>query len=136
MDDEYQARAAGSRVGVLFVGLVVGALVMTAVWVGIAGNPLSDINEVVYSEVVVADVNAERDTMCWSEDPGRRDAAQLCAILALDPEIEVPQVGDHVLLGLVMLRPPGDEPVRQAVYIAPLSPAVDGREPTPVPTSS
>ena len=135
MDDEYvPRREPGSRVGVLFAGLIVGAMVMTAVWVGVAGNPLSDANEVVYSEIRVADVNTERDTLCWSEDPGRRDAAQLCAILALDPEIAVPEPGERVLIGLVMLRPPDRETVRQVVYIGPLA-GGDGDVPaTPGPT--
>lgn len=119
-DDYEPRRTPGSRVSVLFVGLLVGALVMTGVWVGIAGNPLSDLNEVVYEEITITDVDADRDTVCWSEDPGRRDAGQLCAILALDPAIEPPVEGDEVLLGTVMLRPPGKEATRQAVYMAPV----------------
>lgn len=120
-DDEYEPRAApGSRISVLLVGLVVGAAIMTAVWVGIAGNPLSDENEVVYETITVADVDTDRDTVCWSEDPGRRDAARLCAILALDPELALPEDGDRVVLGLVMLAPPGREPTRQAVFVAPV----------------
>ena len=131
MDDEYVPRHPGSRVGVLFTGLLVGALVMTGVWVGIAGNPLSDVNEVVYSQVTVADVSAEGDTLCWSEDPGRRDAAQLCAILALDRVIDVPQPGDSVVIGLIMLRPPDREPTRQIVFIGPGDPTVATPEASP-----
>ena len=131
MDDEYVPRHQGSRVGVLFAGLIVGALVMTGIWVGIAGNPLSDTNEVVYSQVTVADVSAEGDTLCWSEDPGRRDAAQLCAILALDRVIEVPQPGDNVVIGMVMLHPPDREATRQVVFIGPGEASVDAPEPSP-----
>jgi hypothetical protein len=137
MDDEYiPRREAGSRVGVLFAGLIVGALVMTGVWVGIAGNPLSDNNEVVYSQITVADVSAEGDTLCWSEDPQRRDAAQLCAILALDRVIEVPNPGDTVTIGLVMLAPPDREPVRQIVFIGPRDPSAEDAPATPGPTVS
>ena len=137
MDDEYiPRREAGSRVGVLFAGLIVGALVMTGVWVGIAGNPLSDDNEVVYSQITVADVSPEGDTLCWSEDPGRRDAAQLCAILALDRVIEVPSPGDTVEIGLVTLAPPDRDPVRQIVFIGPPDPSAEGFGDAPEPTAS
>src|SRR5688572_25265746 len=123
MDDEYiPRREAGSRVSVLFAGLIVGALVMTAVWVGIAGNPLSDNNEVVYEQITVADVSAEGDTLCWSEDPRRRDAAQLCAILALDRVVKVPNPGDTIVIGLVMLAPPDRDAVRQIVFVGPPDP--------------
>lgn len=138
-DDEYAPRRnSGSRVGVLFVGLLVGALIMTAVWVAIAGNPLSDVNEVVYETITVGDVDTDRDTVCWSEEPGRRDAGQLCAILALDPEIEVPAEGDRVVLGLVTLQPPGEEATRQAVYVAPAGRAqpTEGESTEPAPSES
>ena len=137
MDDEYiPRREAGSRVGVLFAGLIVGALVMTAVWVGIAGNPLSDDNEVTYEQITVADVSEEGDTLCWSEDPRRRDAAQLCAILALDRVLEVPSPGDTVVIGLVMLAPPDREPVRQIVFVGPPDPLAEDVPATTEPTPS
>ena len=137
MDDEYiPRREAGGRVTVLFSGLVIGALVMTAVWVGIAGNPLSDDNEVAYSQITVADVSAEGDTLCWSEDPRRRDAAQLCAILALDRVLEVPRPGDTVVIGLVMLAPPDRDPVRQIVFVGPPDPSAEDFPATPAPTGS
>ena len=136
-EDEYEPRhTPGSRISVLMVGLVVGALIMTGVWVGIAGNPLSDENEVVYETITVASIDSDRDTVCWSEEPGRRDAAQLCAILALDPEVEIPEDGDRVVLGLVMLAPPGKEATRQAVYVARVGRSRASEPDTPTPTES
>ena len=111
-------RAPGSRFSVFLVGLLIGALVMTGVWVGMAGNPLSDVNEVQYTEITIASVNLEKNTMCWSEDPGRRDAGQVCAILALDRAVEVPMPGTDVVVGTVELGPPGEEVTRQAVYVS------------------
>ena len=121
MDDEYiPRREAGSRVSVLFAGLIVGALVMTAVWVGIAGNPLSDNNEVVYEDITVTSVNLDRNTVCWSEDPSRRDAGQVCAILALDRAQQPPTPGQDVTVGTVMLAPPDEETSRNQARGRPL----------------
>ena len=119
-DDDYEPRrGAGSRVSVLLVGLVIGALTMTGVWGSVAGNPLSDANEVTYLDITVADVNEAGDSICWSENPQRRDAVQVCAILALDPKATVPQAGDDVTVGLVTLRPPTGNETRHVVYVTP-----------------
>ena len=119
MDDEYEPRhSAGSRISVLLVGLLLGAMIMTGVWVGKAGNPLSDANEVKYLRITVASVNLDKNTVCWSTDPGRRDAAQICAILALDREQDPPFPGSRVTIGTVDLRPPDGETTLQAVYVS------------------
>ena len=120
MDDHSYRREPGSRIGVLFVGLLLGAVIMTAVWVGVAGNPLSDANEVVFSEIRVADVSEARDSICWSENPARRDARQQCAILALDPEQDVPEPGDRVVVGVTTLRPSRGDQRIQVVYVEPV----------------
>ena len=136
MDQDMPRREPGSRVGVLLVGLLIGAAIMTIVWVLIGGNPLSDSNEIVYREVVVADVTEERDSMCWSQDPQRRDAPQECAILALDPTVESPQPGDALTIGLVQLRPPDGTEAQQVVYAAPAGGADDDATTAPQPTGS
>ena len=117
-DYDEPRRAPGSRFTILLVGLVVGAMIMTAVWVAIAGNPLSDVNEVQYFDITVASVNLEKNTMCWSEEPGRRDAGQVCAILSLDRSDELPMPGTDVTVGTVELGPPGEEATRHAVYVS------------------
>jgi hypothetical protein len=93
----------------------------SASWSGWAlrGNPFSSANEVAYRDVVVASVTGDADQLCWSDDPDRRDAPQTCAILALDPELEVPAAGDVVTIGVVELRPPDGAELRQVVYVAP-----------------
>lgn len=117
MDDEYaEYRAPGSRVAVLFVGLVIGAIAATVAWVALSGNPLSDANEVVYETITVADVTPANDQICWSRNPERRDAERLCAILALDPEVVPPAVGDVVTIGRIELRTPQGDEFRQVVY--------------------
>ena len=136
-DDEYEPRRApGSRISVLLVGLIVGALIMTGVWVGIAGNPLSDENEVVYEEITVTDVNLDKNTVCWSEDPSRRDAGQVCAILALDRAQQPPAPGQDVTIGTVMLRPPDEETSRYAVYVSRPEVRQDSESDEPAPTES
>ena len=117
-EDYEPRRPPGSRIGVLLAGLIVGAVIMTAVWVGMAGNPLSDINEVTYADITVSSVNLEKNTVCWSEDPGRRDAGQVCAILALDRAVDPPMPGTDVVIGTVELRPPDGETTRHAVYVS------------------
>lgn len=120
MDDDYEPRrGAGSRLGVLLIGLIVGAMIMTAVWVAVAGNPLSDTNEVTYLPITVGSLNEAGDSICWSENPRRRDAVQSCAILALDPKARVPKVGDQVTIGVVSLAPPGGNQTRHVVYVTP-----------------
>ncbi len=128
MDDYEPRHEPGSRISVLLVGLIIGALAMTAVWVAVAGNPLSDTNEVTFFDITVASVNETRDSICWSENPRRRDAVQLCAILALDPKARVPEAGDEVTVGVVTLSPPEGSETRHVVYVtqprggAPVSP--------------
>ena len=125
MDEHSYRREPGSRIGVLLVGLLLGAVIMTAIWVGVAGNPLSDANEVIFREITVADVSEPRDSICWSDDPQRRDATQQCAILALDPEQQIPDPGDLVLVGVVTLRPARGEQRLQVVYAEPVAGAAD-----------
>jgi hypothetical protein len=136
MDDEEYAeyRAPGSRVAVLFVGLLIGAVAATIAWIALAGNPLSDANEVIYETITVADVTAEGDQICWSRNPERRDAERLCAILALDPAVEPPIVGDVVTIGRIDLRPPQGEESRHVVYTGvSVEPAQDVTEPSTEP---
>jgi hypothetical protein len=99
--------------GVLF-GLVVG---FGAAW-AVGGNPLSARNEVSYREVVVNSVSAAADQLCWADDPDRRDSPQTCAILALDPALEVPEEGDTVVIGLVELDTPDGAEFTQVVHVA------------------
>ena len=110
-------RAPGSRLSVLLIGLVIGAVIMTGVWVAVAGNPLSDINEIVYREVLVDTVSQDR--LCWAEEPQRRDTTQQCAILTLDPQQNRPAAGDRVVIGVTTLRPATGEQRIQVVYAAP-----------------
>lgn len=118
MDEEYvEHRGPGSRVAVLLVGLLIGAITATVAWVATAGNPLSDANEVVYETITVADVTPENDQLCWSRNPERRDAERLCAILALDPAVEPPSIGDFVTIGRTELRTPEGDAFRQVVYV-------------------
>lgn len=120
MDEEYaEYRHQGSRFAVLLVGLLIGAIAATVGWVALAGNPFSDANEVVYETITVADVAPEGDQICWSRNPERRDAERLCAILALDPEVDPPMVGDVVTIGRVDVRSPQGDEFRQVVYSRP-----------------
>jgi hypothetical protein len=107
----------------VLIGLLVGAIAGFAVaWV-IGGNPLSAANEVTYREVVVNSVSEPADQLCWADDPERRDSPQTCAILALDPELEVPEPGDTVVIGLVELDTPDGAEFTQVVHVAPPPPA-------------
>jgi hypothetical protein len=116
-------RPGGTRLGptsFVLIGLAVGlvlAIVLLWVW---RGNPFSAANEVRYSDVVVGSVTGDADQICWSAEPDRRDAPQTCAILALDPEIEVPEQGDLVTIGLVELRTPDGTELTQVVHVAPV----------------
>ena len=122
MDDELPPRRErGSRVGVLLVGIVIGAVAMTVFWFWRAGNPLSDDNEIAFETITVADVSAEGDQICWSQEPARRDSEQLCAILALDPAATPPQPGQTVTIGRTQLRPPSGDGTTQVVYVGPAS---------------
>ncbi len=131
-------RAPRSRLSVLLTGLIIGAIAASVLWFALAGNPLSDSNEVVYQDITVASVNLDKNTVCWSEDPSRRDAGQICAILGIDRSQDPPMPGTRVTIGTVMLQPPGQEASRQAVYAAPLrrggrdqTPDGSGSEPAP-----
>ena len=135
-DDDYEPRrGAGSRLSVLLVGLIIGALIMTGVWVALAGNPLSDTNEVTYLPITVGSINEAGDSICWSENPRRRDSVQSCAILALDPKARVPEVGEEVTIGVVSLAPPSGNQTRQVVYVA-LARGEDADTGSPAPSSS
>ena len=136
MDDYEPRHESGSRISVLLVGLVIGALALTAVWVAVAGNPLSDANEVTYVDITVASVNETEDSVCWSENPRRRDAVQLCAILALDPKARVPEVGDRVTVGVVSLRPPDGNETRHVVYVTAPRARTEDATVSPEPTTS
>ena len=133
-DYDEPRRAPGNRFSVFLVGLIVGALIMTGVWVGVAGNPLSDDNEIVYEDITVTSVNLDKNTVCWSEDPSRRDAGQVCAILALDRAQEPPMPGTEVTIGTVMLRPPEEEESRHAVYVSRQGSAQQESEVAPTPS--
>ena len=112
------------------IGLVLGFLLGLVLLFVVAGNPFSSANEVTFREVVVGSVSPEEDTLCWSQDPDDRDQARTCAILALDPQSEVPAVGDFVTIGVVEIAPPGEESQRQVVYSAP-SDAATTQTPSP-----
>jgi hypothetical protein len=104
------------------IGLLVGVLGGFAVaWV-LGGNPFSTTNRVEYREVVVNSVSPDADQICWADDPDRRDSPQTCAILALDPEIEVPGPGDQVVIGLVELAPTDNATFTQVVHVGPPPP--------------
>lgn len=133
-ETELERRSAQRRLGrtsYLLIGLAVGlVLAVLLLWVT-RGNPFSSANEVLYSDVVVGSVSDEAGRLCWAEDPDRRDSPQTCAILALDPEIEVPEPGDLVTIGLVELRTPAGDELSQVVHLAPASAgAGDGADPT------
>jgi hypothetical protein len=104
----------------VLIGLLVGLILGIALIWGLRGNPFSSANEVVYTEVVVGSVTSQADQICWSEDPERRDAGQTCAILALDPALDVPAEGDLVTIGLVDFRTPDGAEFSQVVHVAPV----------------
>jgi hypothetical protein len=136
-EDEVRSAPAGSRLGptsYVLIGLLVGALAaIVLLWV-LLGNPFSSANEVVYTDVVVGSVTAAADQLCWAEDPDRRDSPQTCAILALDPEIAVPEPGDVVTIGLVDFRTPNGAEFQQVVHLAPAQDPDLGASPAPTGT--
>jgi hypothetical protein len=104
------------------IGLLVGVIGGFALaWV-VGGNPFSTTNQVQYREVVVNSVSPDADQICWADDPDRRDSPQTCAILALDPEIDVPGPGDQVVIGLVELEPANGQTFTQVVHLGPPPP--------------
>jgi hypothetical protein len=148
--DAEAERSGGSRPGptsYVLIGVLVGLVIgFVLAWL-LGGNPFSQANRVVYTEVVVGSVTEEADQICWAEDPDRRDSPQTCAILALDPEIDVPETGDRVTIGIVELRTPDDAELTQVVYVGPAAAGdtdldlddgtgvdLDDDEPTPTPT--
>ena len=136
MEQDVPRREPGSRVGVLFVGLLIGAAIMTIVWIVVAGNPLANTNEVVFRDIVVSDVTDDLDSLCWSQDPQRRDAPQECAILALDPALEPPQPGDALTIGVVQLRAPDGTEAQQVIHAVPSDASADEATTAPEPTTS
>jgi hypothetical protein len=118
----------------VLIGVLVGALLaIVLLWV-LRGNPFSSVNEVVYSEVIVGSVTDDEDQICWAQDPDRRDSQQECAILALDPELEVPEAGDLVTIGLVRFRTPDDSEFLQVVHVGPAEAEGASIGSTPLPT--
>jgi hypothetical protein len=136
-DDDVTARDSdstrGSRLGptaYVLIGLGIGFLLGLGLAWAVGGNPFSALNEVEYIDVVVGTVTEDADQICWSDDPERRDAGQTCAILALDPALDVPEVGDAVTLGVVDIRTPDGAEFTQVVHAAPSDdPALDPAEP-------
>jgi hypothetical protein len=116
-EDLAYRREPGSRLSVLLLGLLLGAAAATIALAAVAGNPFSDANEVVYETITVADIAEANDQICWSRNPERRDAEQVCAILALDPAVAPPVAGDRVTIGRVQLRTPQGDDTRQVVYV-------------------
>jgi hypothetical protein len=102
----------------VLLGLVIGLLAGFGVAWAVGGNPLSDANQVAYREVVVNSVSAGGDQLCWADEPDRRDSPQTCAILALDPTLDVPEEGDTVVIGLVALDTPDGAESTQVVHVA------------------
>lgn len=109
--------------GAGLAGLIVGALLAGIGLIAVGGNPFSDANDVVYREIVVSEISDAGDQICWSTEPGRRDAPQECAILAIDPAAAAPEDGERVTVGLVRLSPPSGDGVQQVVYVRGTSPA-------------
>ena len=123
-------RGAGGAtpLGAGLAGLVIGALLAGIGLTLIGGNPFSDVNDVVYQQVVVADISEQGDVLCWPKDPQDRGSDRSCAILALDPAAAVPAEGERITVGLVRLRPPDGKVVTQAVYARGAAPRQDPSE--------
>lgn len=112
------------------VALLVGFIAGVVLVVLVGGNPLSSANEVRYLDVTVGSIGEEQDSLCWSTDPSERDASRRCAILALDPQMTVPQEGERVTIGLADIAPPGQESRSQIVYAGPVGASATA-SPTP-----
>jgi len=133
-DDEPQAAGRRGRMprrgggatplGAGVAGLLIGALLMGIVLSAVGGNPFSDANDVVYRDIVVSDISVDR--ICWSTDPGRRDAQLDCAILSIDPTAAVPEEGERVTVGVVNLRTPDGVRATQVVYLRGAAPSDSG----------
>lgn len=123
-------RGAGGAtpLGAGLAGLVIGALLAGIGLTLIGGNPFSDVNDVVYQQVIVADISEQGDVLCWPKDPEDRGSDRSCAILALDPAVAVPTEGERITIGLVKLRPPDGKVVTQAVYARGAAPRQDPSE--------
>jgi hypothetical protein len=126
--DEPSGRTRPGPTSFVLVGLLVGVIAgFVLAWL-IGGNPFSTANEVVYREVVVNSVSPNVDQLCWADEPERRDSPQTCAILALDPELEVPEPGDTVVIGLVDFDTPDGSEFTQVVHVAPPPPEEEAEE--------
>jgi hypothetical protein len=116
-EPEAQPRKPTSPATYAIVSLLVGAVVGFGLAWTLGGNPFSDVNEVVYRELVIEQVNIEEGRICWAVDPGRRDSPLECAILALDPALGAPEEGQEVLVGLVEVHTPDGQEFRQVVHV-------------------
>lgn len=123
-----RAPGGATPLGAGLAGLVIGALLAGIGLTLIGGNPFSDVNDVVYQQVIVADISEQGDVLCWPKDPENRGSDRSCAILALDPAAAVPEEGERVTVGLVKLRPPDGKVVTQAVYARGSAPAQEPSE--------
>jgi hypothetical protein len=128
--------AGATRLGPTAFGLIgaaIGLVLGFALAWAVGGNPFSDTNEVVYRDVIVGSITEAADQLCWAQDPDRRDSQQECAILALDPALEVPQPGQAVTIGIVEVATPDGDEFTQVVHVAPTDPAAvddpEGEEP-------
>ena len=115
--------------GAGLAGLLVGALLAGIVLIAVGGKPFYDANDVTYREIVIEDISDAGDQVCWAREPGRRDAPQDCAILAIDPAAAQPEEGERVTIGLGRLRPPEGDSVLQVVYVRGSAPAESPAEP-------
>jgi hypothetical protein len=134
-DVGYRARPPLFVFGGLAVGLLVGFLLAAL----LGGNPFTASNRVEYRDITVGSL--QEDRICWSMEPGRRDADQTCAILAVDPTLPVPGVGEAVTVGLVDMRTPLGEEFRQVVWfgggpVEPTPGATPGVDATPTPAET
>lgn len=99
------------------IGAVVGAVALFVLIVVLAGNPFSSTNEVQFRRITVASVTEEEDSVCWRVDPERRDSPQECAVLALDPAASLPERGERLVVGVLILDPPDGDAIRHLVYL-------------------
>ena len=128
--EDHDVRPGGGRARAALIGFLLGFLVGVILLVVVGGNPFASANEVSYRDVVVGSVSDTEDSLCWSEDPNDRDESRTCAVLALDPQVRVPEVGDSITIGVVDLAPPGEESQRQIVHAA-AADTGDGASPAP-----
>ena len=123
--DDHDVRPRGGRARAALIGALLGFILGVVLFVVLDGNPFNSTNEVTYRDVVVGSVSESEDSLCWSDNPSDRDESRTCAVLALDPQVRVPQAGQAVTIGVVDIAPPNQESQRQVVYAAPAA-AGDG----------